>query len=62
MLERSRLTSKRFLKLMPYNRNLKRNSTDDVHIGPSDHVPWLEDRKWAYIRLKELLGEMSHLT
>ena len=26
--------------------------TDDVHIGPSDHVPWLEDRKWAYIRLE----------
>ena len=24
----------------------------DVHIGPSDHVPWLEDRKWAYIRLE----------
>ncbi len=25
---------------------------DDVHIGPSDHVPWLEDRKWAYIRME----------
>src|SRR5207237_8454457 len=25
---------------------------DAVHIGPSDHVPWLEDRKWAYIRLE----------
>src|SRR4029077_4672589 len=25
---------------------------DDVHIGPSDHVPWLQDRKWAYIRLE----------
>jgi myo-inositol-1-phosphate synthase len=24
---------------------------DDVHIGPSDHVPWLEDRQWAYIRI-----------
>jgi myo-inositol-1-phosphate synthase len=24
----------------------------DVHIGPSDHVPWLDDRKWAYIRLE----------
>ena len=27
-------------------------SDRDVHIGPSDHVPWLEDRKWAYIRLE----------
>jgi myo-inositol-1-phosphate synthase len=25
---------------------------DNVHIGPSDHVAWLEDRKWAYIRLE----------
>ena len=25
---------------------------DDVHVGPSDHVPWLEDRKWAYIRIE----------
>jgi myo-inositol-1-phosphate synthase len=25
---------------------------DDVHIGPSDHVPWLHDRKWAYIRME----------
>jgi myo-inositol-1-phosphate synthase len=24
----------------------------DVHIGPSDHVPWLDDRKWAYVRLE----------
>jgi myo-inositol-1-phosphate synthase len=27
-------------------------SKSDVHIGPSDHVPWLDDRKWAYIRLE----------
>ena len=27
-------------------------ASDDVHIGPSDHVPWLNDRKWAYIRLE----------
>ncbi len=27
-------------------------SADDVHIGPSDHVPWLKDRKWAYIRME----------
>jgi myo-inositol-1-phosphate synthase len=25
---------------------------ENVHIGPSDHVPWLEDRKWCYIRLE----------
>ena len=25
---------------------------DDVHIGPSDHVPWLKDRKWCYIRME----------
>ena len=47
---------------MPYNHSLKRNSTDDVHIGPSDHVPWLEDRKWAYIRLEGTSWEMSHST
>jgi myo-inositol-1-phosphate synthase len=27
-------------------------AADDVHIGPSDHVAWLDDRKWAYIRLE----------
>ena len=27
-------------------------NSDTVHIGPSDHVPWLSDRKWAYIRLE----------
>ena len=25
---------------------------DDVHVGPSDHVPWLQDRKWCYIRME----------
>ena len=25
---------------------------DDIHVGPSDHVPWLEDRKWCYIRME----------
>jgi len=25
---------------------------EDLHIGPSDHVPWLEDRKWCYIRIE----------
>jgi len=27
-------------------------NSDNIHIGPSDHVPWLTDRKWAYIRLE----------
>ncbi len=33
-------------------RSTRASTTDNVHIGPSDHVPWLEDRKWAYIRLE----------
>ena len=33
--------------------NVSQETADrDVHIGPSDHVPWLDDRKWAYIRLE----------
>ena len=33
--------------------NLQREfKTKDVHIGPSDHVGWLDDRKWAYVRLE----------
>jgi myo-inositol-1-phosphate synthase len=53
MLERSRLTSKKISKTQSVQSQLeepldKRN----IHIGPSDHVPWLEDRKWAMIRLE----------
>ena len=33
-------------------RSTTASTADDVHIGPSDHVPWLDDRKWAYIRLE----------
>ena len=33
-------------------RSTRASTSDDVHIGPSDHVPWLDDRKWAYIRLE----------
>ena len=52
MLERSRLKSKKVSKTNAVQSQLEKElPTDDVHIGPSDHVPWLEDRKWAYIRL-----------
>ncbi len=53
MLERERLQSKKISKtqavtsLIPYEI-----SAENIHIGPSDYVPWLEDRKWAYIRLE----------
>ena len=53
MLERERLESKKISKtgavtsMIPYAMN-----TDDVHVGPSDHVPWLTDRKWCYIRME----------
>jgi myo-inositol-1-phosphate synthase len=53
MLERSRLVSKKISKTQAVQSQLEKElPTDDVHIGPSDHVPWLEDRKWAYIRLE----------
>ncbi len=53
MLERSRLESKRISKTQAVTSQIDRTmSDDDVHIGPSDHVAWLTDRKWAYIRLE----------
>jgi myo-inositol-1-phosphate synthase len=53
MLERERLTSKKVSKTQSVQSQLrKRLEADDIHIGPSDHVPWLEDRKWAQIRLE----------
>jgi myo-inositol-1-phosphate synthase len=53
MLERSRLESKKISKTQSVTSQLD-NGIDphDVHIGPSDHVAWLDDRKWAYIRLE----------
>src|ERR1700748_1883660 len=52
MLERSRLESKKISKTQAVTSNLQREfNTKDVHIGPSDHVGWLDDRKWAYVRL-----------
>jgi myo-inositol-1-phosphate synthase len=53
MLERERLESKKVSKTQSVTSQIERGiDADDVHIGPSDHVPWLEDRKWAYIRLE----------
>lgn len=54
MLDRDRLESKRVSKTRAVTSQLELNSLDpdDVHIGPSDHVPWLLDRKWAYIRME----------
>ncbi|MDP2977153.1 MAG: inositol-3-phosphate synthase, partial [Anaerolineales bacterium] len=53
MLERERLESKKISKtgavtaMLPYIL-----PADDVHVGPSDYVPWLSDRKWCYIRME----------
>lgn len=53
MLERSRLESKKISKTnavtsqLPYELDAK-----DVHVGPSDYVPWLEDRKWCHIKME----------
>ena len=53
MLERSRLQSKKISKTQAVASQIPHEiSKADVHIGPSDHVPWLDDRKWAYIRLE----------
>jgi myo-inositol-1-phosphate synthase len=54
MLERERLVSKKVSKTQAVTSQVENYvlAADDVHIGPSDHVPWLEDRKWAYIRME----------
>jgi myo-inositol-1-phosphate synthase len=53
MLERERLTSKKISKTQAVTSQLPNGiKPDDIHIGPSDHVPWLKDRKWAHIRLE----------
>ncbi len=53
MLERQRLESKKISKTQSVTSQVEHGmSENDVHIGPSDHIPWLEDRKWAYIRLE----------
>ena len=53
MLERERLESKRISKTQSVTSQISAGiDPDDIHIGPSDHVPWLKDRKWAYIRIE----------
>ena len=57
MLERERLESKKVSKTQAVTSNLHgalAGKTDDrnVHIGPSDYVAWLDDRKWAHVRLE----------
>src|SRR6201996_7334496 len=54
MLERTRLKSKKISKTQAVTSQIENTilPADDVHIGPSDHVPWLADRKWAYIRME----------
>jgi len=53
MLERERLESKKISKtgavtsMLPYTL-----PTDNIHVGPSDYVPWLTDRKWCYVRME----------
>jgi myo-inositol-1-phosphate synthase len=53
MLDRDRLESKKISKtnavtsMLPYELG-----KDNVHVGPSDYVPWLSDRKWAYVRME----------
>jgi myo-inositol-1-phosphate synthase len=53
MLERKRLKSKKISKTQAVTSQLEHAiEADNVHIGPSDHVPWLDDRKWCYIRME----------
>lgn len=53
MLERERLTSKKISKTQAVTSQLATPlAADDIHVGPSDFVPWLGDRKWAHIRLE----------
>jgi myo-inositol-1-phosphate synthase len=53
MLERERLASKKLSKTNAVRANVAQEFDDgDIHIGPADHVPWLNDRKWAHIRLE----------
>jgi myo-inositol-1-phosphate synthase len=53
MLERERLKSKKISKTQSVTSQINNGiDADDIHIGPSDHVPWLKDRKWAYIRIE----------
>ncbi|MGL4174137.1 MAG: inositol-3-phosphate synthase [Actinomycetota bacterium] len=53
MLERDRLESKKISKTQAVTSNIGHDlGSRNVHIGPSDYVQWLDDRKWAYVRLE----------
>ncbi|MDY6833191.1 MAG: inositol-3-phosphate synthase [Chloroflexota bacterium] len=53
MLERERLESKKISKTNAVTSQLDAQiSGDDIYVGPSDHVPWLDDRKFCYIRME----------
>jgi len=53
MLERERLESKRISKTNSVLSQIDYSLTDEnAHVGPSDYVPWLQDRKWCYIRME----------
>jgi myo-inositol-1-phosphate synthase len=53
MLERDRLESKKISKTNAVTSIMGHTlPADNVHVGPSDYVPWLTDRKWAYIRME----------
>ena len=53
MLERERLESKKISKTQSVTSQLQHDlGKGNVHIGPSDYVQWLDDRKWAYVRLE----------
>ena len=53
MLERERLESKKISKTNAVTSMLDYEmDADDIHVGPSDYVPWLKDRKWCHIRIE----------
>ena len=53
MLERDRLESKKISKTQAVTSQVQHDlGKRNVHIGPSDYVPWLDDRKWAYVRME----------
>ena len=54
MLERSRLESKKISKTQAVTSQLTASElpAENIHVGPSDYVPWLQDRKWAHIRIE----------
>ena len=56
MLERERLVSKKISKTGAVTSQMDEGiEPEHIHIGPSDHVPWLQDRKWCYIRMEGAL-------